>query len=133
MWLDEFGELPAVVFKFIWSPDISVRSGCSVAQRRHAVTQHRRGRGKPGRENRGRKLGLSETGLCNDSLSEKHNVGRAASPSVGAASLRGDGKLQGERTLVASILSLVSKKCDLKGRRIKEDKLFLTTVNKGKL
>ena len=34
---------------------------------------------------------------------------------------------------MASILSLVSEKCDLKGRRIKRDKLFWTTVNKGEL
>uniref|UniRef100_A0A3B4VHV9 Uncharacterized protein n=2 Tax=Seriola TaxID=8160 RepID=A0A3B4VHV9_SERDU len=37
-----------------------------------------------------------------------------------------------ERTLVASISSLVSEKCDLKGRRIKGDKLFSTTVNRRK-
>lgn len=35
-----------------------------------------------------------------------------------------------ERTLVASVSSLVSEKCDLKGRRIKGDKLFSTTVNR---
>lgn len=38
-----------------------------------------------------------------------------------------------ERALVASISSLVSEKCDLKGRRIKGDKLFSTTVNRRKL
>lgn len=35
-----------------------------------------------------------------------------------------------KRKPVASIPSLVSDKCDLKGRRIKRDKLFLTTVNR---
>lgn len=38
-----------------------------------------------------------------------------------------------ERTLVASVSSLVSEKCDLKGRRIKGDKLFSTTVNRREL
>lgn len=46
---------------------------------------------------------------------------------------QGDMENYRERTLVASILSLVSEKCDLKGRRIKRDKLFWTTVNKGEL
>lgn len=45
----------------------------------------------------------------------------------------GDMENYRERTLVASISSLVSEKCDLKGRRIKGDKLFSTTVNKRKL
>lgn len=37
-----------------------------------------------------------------------------------------------ERALVASISSLVSEKCDLKGR-IKGEKLFSTTVNSREL
>lgn len=46
---------------------------------------------------------------------------------------RGDVENYRERTLVASISSLVSKECDLKGRRMKRDKLFSTTVNRRKL
>lgn len=46
---------------------------------------------------------------------------------------QGDMENYRERTLVASISSLVSEKCDLKGRRIKGDKLFSTTVNRRKL
>lgn len=45
----------------------------------------------------------------------------------------GDVENYRERTLVASISSLVSEKCDLKGRRIKGDKLFSTTVNRREL
>lgn len=46
---------------------------------------------------------------------------------------QGDMENYRERTLVASISSLVSEKCDLKKSRIKGDKLFSTTVNSRKL
>lgn len=54
----------------------------------------------------------------------------AVSPSAHA---QGNMENYRERTLVASISSLVSEKCELKARRMKGDKLFSTTVNGKKL
>lgn len=58
--------------------------------------------------------------------------GRAASPSARALCSREHGKLQGKNTCGFHLI-LVSEKCDLKGRRMKGHKLYLTTVHRREL
>lgn len=61
-----------------------------------------------------------------------YTCGRSISICSWSVPPRDTWKITGRETLVASNPSLVSQKCDFKGRRIKADKLFWTTVNRRK-